>query len=181
MPAMSPEPCVQCARPGTLFCQSCAQYDNDNVLTQARWYCSPLCKDTDEPDHKTECHDSLLHRAERAGEVAQALFYAFIQNTWAHDMSNIRIVRDQDADIVAIEVIAGPGVQAGPGRESACTRFAGGWLVKFPAGAFEDADQVVKRAVLADRNSIWGFVFMHAVVQALFKGMSTALSSVVSY
>ncbi|CAO2652510.1 Nn.00g007930.m01.CDS01 [Neocucurbitaria sp. VM-36] len=174
---MSLKPCVYCTRPGTLYCQPCAIYDADNNPIQARWYCSPLCKAIDELDHDQECcppmasSNALFNRAERAGEVAQALFYAVVQNTWTYDVSNIRIVRDQDGDVVAIEVIAGTGVQAGPGADSSCGRHAGGWLVKFPDMAFDTGDQEVKQAVLADQNSIWAFTFMHAAVQALFEDL----------
>ncbi|KAF1844268.1 uncharacterized protein K460DRAFT_408560 [Cucurbitaria berberidis CBS 394.84] len=171
---MAPEPCVHCTCPGTIFCQSCCERDSDDVLQPTRWYCSPLCKAIDEP-HREECplvlSDTLFKRAEKAGEVAQALFYAFIQDTWAYDMRNVRIVRDQDGDLVTIEVIAGPGVNAGPGKESTCGRHAGGWLIKFPHTTFKSSDHEAKHAILADQNSIWAFVFMHAAIQALFEDL----------
>lgn len=114
--------------------------------------------------------ESPFKHAQKAGEIAQAVFYSFIRNTWAYDMSNVRIVRDQYDDIVKIEVIAGPGVNAGPGGESTCERYAGGWLVKFPHAAFEEGDQQAMRALLADQNSIWAFVSMHNAVGTLFAG-----------
>lgn len=177
---MSPGRCNFCNRPGTLYCNDCATYDANYNIIDAHWYCSGLCKAADEPKHLGECRahllmpEELFRRAEQAGEAAQSLFYAFVQNTWAYDMSTIRIVRDQDDDVVAVEVTAGGGVHAGPGAESTCGRHAGGWLVKFPDAAFDIYDQEAKRAVLADQNSIWAFVSMHVAVEALFKGMSSS-------
>lgn len=117
--------------------------------------------------------NTLFKRAEKAGEVAQALFYTFIQNTWAYDMSNIRIIRYKAGHIAMIEIIAGPGTKEGPGGASTCERYAGGWLIKFPAVVFNSEDEVAKRAVLADQNSIWAFVCMHVALQALFEGILT--------
>ena len=116
--------------------------------------------------------NEFFERISKAGEVVQALFYMFIQNTWVHDMTSVRTVRDQHGALNIVEVFADPGVQAELGDESTCELYAGGWLVKFPNVVFTDEDKEAKQAVIADQNSLSAFVFMHAAVQVLFEGRS---------
>ncbi len=113
---------------------------------------------------------NLFNQAVKASVIAQSLFYTLIQNTWAYDLNNIRIVRDHDGENVAIEAIVGTGEQAEAEGHSVLRRRAGGWLLDFPHDAFDPADEAIKHALLADQNSIWAFVVMHVVVEVLFEG-----------
>lgn len=175
---MAPDPCALCTGPGKIFCKSCAEYDENDVLIKGHWYCSPLCRTADESNHKNNCspeqapgEDDILQRAMQAGHMVQALFYTFIHQSWAYDMANVRIMRNQYSELIAIEITAGAGVEAGPGRESTCERHAGGWLIRFPYTAFVDEEHEAMQAILADQNSVWAFVCMHAIVKTLFEGM----------
>lgn len=114
----------------------------------------------------------LLSHAIRAGELAQVLFYALLENTWAYDLSNIRIIRNDHGQLVRVEVTDGPGVTEGPQGQSACDRYAGGWLFRFPDMNPVDCDAM--RALLADHNSTWAFVCMHVAVETLFEGRQSA-------
>jgi hypothetical protein len=116
-------------------------------------------------------HKALLERARRAGEIAQAIFYTFIEHTWSYDIKSVRITRDEHGEIVRVGVVHGPGSETRVRGKSTCERYAGGSLFKFPQEAFEPADLFVKHALLADGQSVWAFVFMHVAVQTLFKGM----------
>lgn len=111
-----------------------------------------------------------LERAIKAGTIAQSLLYAFLENTWAYDMKDVCIKRNQDHDLVAVEVTDGQGVVTAPGGHTDCGSYAGGWLVQFPAEMFDAFDEDAKHALLTDHNSVWAFVVMHAAVQALFQG-----------
>ncbi|KAF3050028.1 hypothetical protein E8E11_003336 [Didymella keratinophila] len=112
-----------------------------------------------------------IERARKAGKLAQLLFYAFLENTWNFDMRRVCIKRDQDGDLVVIEVTDGAGVLGSPAGQTDCKSYAGGWLTKFPVDSFGTFDEDAKHALLTDRSSIWAFVVMHAVVQALFQDL----------
>jgi hypothetical protein len=167
------QPCLVCKEVTTNYCKQCAQTSSNGTDVVARFYCDIDCKTKDKLNHLKVCRTMLLpiEQAIRAGKIAQSLFYAFLENTWAYDMANVRIIRDQYHELVAIEVTDGPSVATGPGGHSACRRLAGGWLIEFPGEAFSTFDDDAKRALLVDRNSIWAFVVMHAAVQVLFQGI----------
>lgn len=146
-----------------------------------RLYCTPLCQEADKLTHQTTCFSKddkkdLLDRAYRAGELAQAIFYSFIEHTWAYDISNIVIIPDQHGEIRALEVTRGPGNDNGPVGESTCEQYAGGRLYKIPPEMFRSAaEQKAKRMLLADQRSVWMFMNMHIVVWTLFKGRRYAM------
>jgi hypothetical protein len=174
-PHMASKECVLCTQPGFVVCERCAEFDDTGVPVKPRWYCTVLCREIDRINHGEECRliaepKELLERAKRAADVAQALFYAFIEHTWAYDMSRVRIIPDSTSAVMAVETMAGSGVRQGPADESSCERTAAGWLFKFPHDSFRAADQAAKQALLANKNSIWAFVVMHVAVQALFEG-----------
>ncbi|KAJ4362657.1 hypothetical protein N0V95_001365 [Ascochyta clinopodiicola] len=112
-----------------------------------------------------------MERAINAGKIAQTLFYSFIENTWSYDMKNVCIKRDEDHNLVAVEVTDGTGVVTAPGGYADCGSHAGGWLIKFPTEAFSAFEEDAKHALLAHRNSVWAFVVMHAAVRALFQDL----------
>lgn len=113
----------------------------------------------------------LLLRAHRAGNLARLIFYALIEHTWAYDISSIVLVPDQHGELKAVEITHGPGHDNGPGGESVCEQQAGGWLYKIPQGVFKStAEHKAKQMLLADQHSIWAFMNMYFVVQALFQG-----------
>jgi hypothetical protein len=175
---MTQQECVVCTRPAYMFCDFCAELDDTGVPLPARWYCSRLCQDIDRRTHNDKCSNmvtdkELFERAERAGEVAQALFYNFIERTWAYDMNSLRIVPGSNGKLLSIEIIHGS--KTAPTGQSVCKRIAGGWLFNFPHGAFGSADAKAKDALLADRHSVWAFVFMHVAVQLLFEGIKCDL------
>jgi hypothetical protein len=118
-------------------------------------------------------HDSrgskILQSAIRAGEIAQVLFLALLEHTWAYDIGHVRIVRNEDNQLIRIEVVDGLGVTAGPQGQSTCDRHAEGWLIEFPSKEFKVEDADAMRAVLTDHNSTWAFVCMHVAVQVLFE------------
>jgi hypothetical protein len=116
-------------------------------------------------------HEELLECARRAGKIAQAIFYTFIEHTWSYDVSSVRVTRDEHCEIVHVEVVHAPGSETRPRGKSTCEGYAGGLLFRFPQEAFTVADLFAKHALLADGHSVWAFVFMHAAVQALFEGM----------
>jgi hypothetical protein len=116
----------------------------------------------------------ILNHAIRAGELVQVLFYAFLENTWAYDLSSIRIIRNQHGQLVRVEVTDGAGVTEGPQGQSTCDRYADGWLIRFPEDV-SPVDRDAMRSLLADHNSMWAFVCMHTAVQALFEGKYTSL------
>lgn len=116
-------------------------------------------------------HTVLLERAHRAGEVAQALFYTFIEHTWAYDMSSVCVISDQHDELVTIEIIHDSNHVTSPEGKNVYKQQAGGGLTKFPQEAFNSTERFVKHSLLADRRSIWAFVFMHAAVLPLFEGM----------
>jgi hypothetical protein len=116
----------------------------------------------------------MLDRVFRAGELVQAIFYAIAEHTWAYDISNIRVVRDDNGTLIRVEVIHGSGSKTDSQGDSVCAQVASGWLYKFPHESFKLADLYAKRALLSDQNSVWAFVLMHNVVQLLFGGMSPA-------
>ncbi|KAJ4376609.1 hypothetical protein N0V86_006723 [Didymella sp. IMI 355093] len=125
-----------------------------------------------------------VDRARKAGRIVQSLFYVLMENTWSYDTRNLCIKRDQDHDLVAVEVTDGAGVLAAPGHTD-CKTHAGGWLTKFPVEHFGPFDDDAKHALLTDRSSIWAFVVMHAAVQALFQDLvndvQTDVKEVVHY
>lgn len=169
-------PCLVCHEDTTNYCEHCAQTSPDGGIISARFYCDIDCRERDAVEH-LKVHMNALHttqpnmeRAVKAGKIAQSLFYAFMENTWTYDMNNVCIMRDQDHDLATVEVTDGQGVVTGPGGHTDCTSYAGGWLIKFPAESFSAFDDDAKHALLADRNSTWAFVVMHATVQALFQG-----------
>ncbi|KAF2828117.1 hypothetical protein CC86DRAFT_369254 [Ophiobolus disseminans] len=171
---MSQEDCAVCTRPAYTFCEYCANFDDTGVPVDARWYCTPLCQDIDRLSHNDKCTNmasdkELFGRAKQAGEAAQALFYAFIEHTWAYDMSGVHVFPGMKGELLTIEVIHGP--DTGPKGESVCERTGGRWLIKFPHGTFGSAEQSVKRALLADRHSVWAFVFMCVAMQLLFEDL----------
>lgn len=112
-----------------------------------------------------------MERARKAGSIAQSLFYSFLENTWGYDMGKVYIKRDQDLDLVAVQVTDGAGVMGSAVGHTDCKTYAGGWLTKFPVDSFGTFDDDAKQALLTDRSSIWAFIVMHAAVQALFHGM----------
>lgn len=112
-----------------------------------------------------------MERAIKAGRIIQALFYEFLENTWTYDMKQVCIKRDQDGDLCAVEITDGAGVITAPGGSTDCHSYAGGWLIRFPHDSFAHSSEDAKQALLTDRNSTWGFVVMHAAVQALFQGI----------
>jgi hypothetical protein len=180
---MDQQECVVCTRQAWLFCENCAEIQDTGRPLNARWYCTALCRESDRPGHAPNCfsqadHEQILHSAHRAGELAQTLFYVFIEHTWAYDISNLLAISDQHGQISALDVVHGPGHEAGPGGESTCEQRAGGWLTNFPQDAFKAADRKAKHTLLADQHSVWAFIFMHSVVQAVFEG--TQLSHVTS-
>jgi hypothetical protein len=125
---------------------------------------------THDPDKPT-----ILGHAIRAGELVQMLFYTFLENTWAYDLSSVRVVRNEDRQILRIEVIDGVGVAEGPRGASSCERYADGWLFRFPDKCVGPRDRDAVRCLLADHSSTWALVCMHAAVQVLFEGRYTAL------
>lgn len=169
--------CLVCGEDTTNYCVDCAHTSTEGTLINARFYCDIDCRKKNEPEHlkvHMELFNTLVpdfERAMRAGNIAQSLFYAFLENTWTYDMKNVFIQRDQDHDLVGVRVTDGAGVVAAPGGHTDCKSYAGGWLIKFPIEAFSAFDEDAKHTLLAHRNSIWAFVFMHSVVQALFQGM----------
>jgi hypothetical protein len=120
-------------------------------------------------------HTVLLERAHRAGEVAQALFYIFIEHTWAYDMSRMCVISDQHDELVTVEVIHDSNHVTNPEGKNVYKQQAGGGLTKFPQEAFKSTDRFAKRSLLADRHSIWAFVFMHAAVLPPFEGMQSRM------
>jgi hypothetical protein len=172
---MDTQECVVCTQPAWIFCENCAELENTRRPLKARWYCTAQCRESDKPSHTPNCfssadHEELFQRAHRAGELAQILFYAFIECTWVYDMSSVLIISDQHGEISALDVLYGVGCHAGPGGESTCEQRAGGWLTKFPQEAFKAADHKAKNVLLADQHSVWAFIFMHSVIQAVFAG-----------
>lgn len=170
------KPCRICGEETTNYCKQCARTSNDGTVVNARFYCDTECRKKDELEH-LKAHMDIrrvmapnMERALRAGKVAQSLFYAFLENTWAYDMASVRIIRDQNHELVAVEVTDGSGVVTGPGSQSHCGRYAGGWLIKFPDDAFSAFNDDAKYAALTDHTSIWAFVVMHVAVQVLFQG-----------
>ncbi|KAJ4985737.1 hypothetical protein SVAN01_08733 [Stagonosporopsis vannaccii] len=188
---MSWRPCLVCNEETTNFCETCVRTNRDGNIINARFYCDIECRKKDETEHLKVHMNALnitqpnMERAIKAGKIAQSLFHAFMENTWTYDMANVCITRDQDHDLVAVEVTDGAGVVTAPGGHTNCTSYAGGWLIKFPAERFTGFDDDAKHALLTDRNSTWAFVVMHAAVQALFKGLvddtQTDIKEVVHY
>lgn len=172
---MATQECVVCTRTASIFCDQCAILEESGRPLEARWYCTALCRESDKPSHAPNCfnvvdHQGLLVRAQRAGELAQALFYTFVEQTWSCDMSSVRIIPNKDGELGALEVIHGPGRENGPGGESVCEQQAGGWLTRFPEELFKFADHKAKNVLLADQQSIWVFIIMQATVHAVFQG-----------
>lgn len=169
--------CLVCDEETSNYCRYCAQIRNDGSIIDACFYCDIDCRNKDELEH-LKVHMNVdrtmppnIEHARKAGRIAQSLFYAFMENTWTYDMRKVCIKRDQDGDLVAIEVTDGAGVVASPGGHADCKTYAGGWLTKFPFDYFGAFDDDAKHALLTDRGSIWAFVVMHAAVQALFQGI----------
>ncbi|QRC91875.1 hypothetical protein JI435_020600 [Parastagonospora nodorum SN15] len=156
---MADKECVVCTKPAYIWCQRCAETEVGG---------RPLNTTCFSKDDKKD----LLDRAYRAGELVQVIFYSFIEHTWTYDMSNIKIIPDRDREIRALEVTRGPGNDNGPGGESTCEQYAGGWLYKIPPELFRSAaEQKAKHMLLADQRSVWMFMNMHFVVRALFKDL----------
>lgn len=170
------QPCCVCGEETSNYCRYCAQTRNDGTLINARYYCDIDCRQKDEAEHlkvHMNTHRTMppnMERALKAGRIARQLFYTFVENTWTYDMRHVCIKHDQDHDLVAVEVTDGDGVKTAPGGHTDCKSYAGGWLIKFPEESFSSFDEDAKHALLADRDSIWAFVVMHAAVQALFQG-----------
>jgi len=169
---MTAHDCAVCTRPAFIFCESCAKFDDTGVpLDDARWYCTSLCQDIDRLTHNNSCtimasDKELFERAKQAGEAVQALFFTFIEYTWAYDMNSVRVTPGSNGELLAVEVIHGSNTDT-----STCERTAGDWLIKFPHEAFSPADERAKCALLADRHSVWAFAVMHVAVRLLFEGM----------
>ncbi|KAF9695637.1 hypothetical protein EKO04_006536 [Ascochyta lentis] len=185
------QPCLVCDEETTNYCDHCAPLDSEGTVTNARFYCDIDCQKKDELEH-LKVHMGLHHtmapemeRAIKAGNIAQSLFYAFLENTWSYDMKNVHIQRDQDLELVAVEVTDGTGVVTAPGGHTDCKSCAGGWLIKFPVEAFSAFDEDAKHALLAHRSSVWAFVVMHAAVRALFQDLvedvQTDIKEIVHY
>jgi hypothetical protein len=177
-------PCLICHEETSNYCKHCAQTSQDGGIVSARFYCDIECRMKDEVEHMRVHMNAFrttqpnMDRAIKAGKIAQSLFYAFMENTWTYDMINVCIIRDQDHDLVAVEVTDGAGVVTAPGGHTDCTSYAGGWLIKFPAERFSAFDDDAKHALLTDRTSTWAFVVMHAAVQALFQGPPVSCQSI---
>jgi hypothetical protein len=176
-PNMAERECVICTRPAYIWCDNCAELEDTGRPLNVHWYCTALCKESDKLTHHTGCFgmaekEDLLLRAKRAGELARVIFYAFIEHTWAYDISAIVIIPGQRGELRAVEVTHGPGHDNGPGGESICEQQAGGWLYKIPRDFFKTATQhKAKFMLLADQHSIWAFISMGFIVQALFEGI----------
>lgn len=172
------QPCLVCGAETSNYCTYCANTHNDGTIIEARFYCDIECRNKDEQEHlNTHMNVSrtmplIIERARKAGRIAQSLFYLFKENTWTYDTRNVRITRDQDHDLVAVEITDGAGVTASPGVHTDCKTYAGGWLKRFPVDSFGTFEDDAKHALLTDRSSIWAFVVMHAAIQALFQGMA---------
>lgn len=171
------QPCLVCKVETTNYCKICARTSSDGT-TEARFYCDTDCSKKDETEH-LKVHMTIkpslpfyMERAVKAGQIVQSLFYAFRENTWTYDMKEVRIMRDQESDLVAIEVTDGAGVVTAPGGYTDCKSYAGGWLIEFPVKPFGPYGDDAKHALLADRSSTWALVVMHTAVQALFQGTS---------
>jgi hypothetical protein len=179
---MAEQECVVCTRAAYIFCEHCAEVEDTGRPLNVRWYCTVLCRETDKLTHQTNCFSKddkkdLLKRAYRAGELAQVIFYAFMEHTWTYDMSNIIIIPDEHGNIRALEITRGPGNDNSVEGESSCKRYAGGWLYKIPPELFRSAaEQKAKRMLLANQHSVWMFMNMHFVVQALFEGTQCNLN-----
>ena len=159
--------CTQLVSATDISCEYCANSDS------TRFYCSALCKHNDLLSHNDECMDMAIKehdiaRAEQAGVVAQALFYTFIENTWAYDMHSMSISLGENDEIDKLEVIHGPNKD--PRCPTTCQRTAGDWLFKFPRRAFKSVDPKIKQTLLADQHSVWAFMFMSVALQMLFEG-----------
>lgn len=167
-----------CGVDTTNYCKICARTSSDGTTTEARFYCDADCRKKDETEH-LKVHMTMkrslpfyMERAVKAGQIVQSLFYAFRENTWTYDMKEVGIMRDQESDLVAVEVIDGAGVVTAPGGYTDCKSYAGGWLIEFPLKAFAEYGDDAKRALLTDRSSTWALVVMHTAVKALFQGTS---------
>lgn len=153
-----------------VFCKHCAGPGN------TRWYCSALCGHNDLLAHNENCTrialmEDDLARATQAGVAGQALFYTFIEHTWAYDMHSVSISQSGNDEIVKLQVIHGANTD--PKGPTTCQRTAGNWLFKFPRKAFKSISPKIKEALLADHHSVWAFVFMNVAVQILFEGEHT--------
>jgi hypothetical protein len=164
-------PCLHCGEETSNRCKYCE-----------RSYCDIDCRRKDEVEH-IKVHMNIqrtmpqnIERAQKAGKLAQVLFYTFMENTWNYDMRRVCIKRNQDGDLVAVEVTDGAGVLGSLTGQTDCKRYAGGWFTRFPVNNFGTFDEDAKHALLTDHSSIWAFVVMHAVIQALFQGMQRDLS-----
>ncbi|KAF1927242.1 uncharacterized protein M421DRAFT_185766 [Didymella exigua CBS 183.55] len=183
--------CLVCKEETSNYCRYCAQTHNNGTIVGARFYCDIDCRNKDELEHlkvhmNVDCSTPLnIERAGKAGRIAQSLFYTFLENTWTYDMRKVSIKRDQDHDLVSVEVTDGVGVIASPGGHTDCKIYAGGWLTKFPVESFGTFEDDAKYALLTDRSSIWAFVVMHAAIQALFQDLvndvQTDIKEVVHY
>lgn len=170
------QPCLICKEDTANYCKVCARTSSDGSSIDARFYCDTDCRNKDEVQHlkvhmrMKQNMSPYIERAIRAGQIIESLFYTFVENTWTYDMKQVCIRRDQDGELVEVEVIDGTGVVTAPGGYTDCQSYAGGWLVKFPLQAFDTGNEDAKHALLTDRNSTWAFIVIHAAVQALFQG-----------
>ncbi|KAF2794431.1 hypothetical protein K505DRAFT_374641 [Melanomma pulvis-pyrius CBS 109.77] len=112
---------------------------------------------------------TVFEQARQAGEVAQQLFYLFIEQTWTYDMSTVVVKRDSSGQLTGVEVMAGMGVEASHGGESYLAQAGGNWLFRFSPHAFPPQESDAKAAILADGNSVWAFVFMYDVIRNVFR------------
>jgi hypothetical protein len=173
---MAEQQCVVCTRPAYIFCEKCAELEDTGRPLNVRWYCTALCRESDKLTHQVSCFgvgekQDLLLRARRAGELSRVIFYAFIEHTWSYDISSIVLIPDQRGELRAVEVTHGPGHDNGPGGKSICEQQAGGWLYKIPQSVFKSvAEHEAKLILLADQHSVWAFMNMSFIVQALFEG-----------
>ncbi|KAF1998369.1 hypothetical protein P154DRAFT_577960 [Amniculicola lignicola CBS 123094] len=184
----APSPCANCGDSGTLICQSCelnsasCVYENGKPAkaVDLTWYCSTECREAHKEDHADECGQwnrraearNVLEAADCAGQIAQEIFYVFTEATWSHDMSEAVVEKDENGNVKSVALIDGKGTSGPKSGPSSLKRQGGHWFYQFNAATTGSASTShALQATLADGNSIWAFVFMHAAIKYLFQDL----------
>ncbi|KAH7128357.1 hypothetical protein B0J11DRAFT_613585 [Dendryphion nanum] len=176
---MNVKTCIKCTKAATTSCDKCKGYLNSDGVNfyHECVYCSEECKEADRSDHQPRCRKTLDHRtytnAQRAGEVARALFYQFVPWTWTHDIRHVQTRRDPEKNLFEVIVYEGTGVEEGPCHDGTLQTHSGGWFFQFPV-IIQDVRLDITAALVTDRNSTWAFVIMPVIVRLLFLKLSDA-------
>jgi hypothetical protein len=115
----------------------------------------------------------VFRQAQRAGAIAQNLFMALIEKTWAFDFDGPYPEAGEDSVNMIVPAAKYPNFNR-----------AAGWFTKFDHAKFRHMEaqgfHSVTWALLSDRNSVWAFVTACAAVRRAFESECNFITDLIT-